>query len=122
MRFSSQARAVLLLATACGGEREAPPAPPAEPTIAVQTAVVAEHPMPRWLPLTGSLRAERESSVAANASGRVTAILVDPLATNERGHRFYERLGFREVERRRFGDDDCLVFRLDRPTRGGAAA
>ena len=33
----------------------------------------------------------------------VTAILVDPLETNVRAHRFYERLGFRFVERRRFG-------------------
>jgi len=27
----------------------------------------------------------------------------------------YERLGFRFVERRRFGEDDCFVYRLDRP-------
>ena len=48
------------------------------------------------------------------ASPDVTAALVDPLAGNTRAHRFYERLGFRFVERRRFGEDDCFVYRLDR--------
>lgn len=45
----------------------------------------------------------------------VEAVLLDPLASNTRAHRFYERLGFRAVERRRFGADDCVVYRLDRP-------
>lgn len=44
----------------------------------------------------------------------VSAVLVDPLASNVRAHRFYERLGFRFVERRRFGADECFVYRLDR--------
>jgi len=44
----------------------------------------------------------------------VTAILIDPLASNTRSHRFYERLGFERVERRAFGDDDCIVYRLTR--------
>jgi aminoglycoside 6'-N-acetyltransferase len=48
------------------------------------------------------------------ADPSVRAVLVDPLATNTRAHRFYERLGFRFVERRRFGNDDCFVYRLDR--------
>jgi aminoglycoside 6'-N-acetyltransferase len=43
------------------------------------------------------------------ADPKVTAILVDPLASNTASLRFYERLGFRLVERRRFGDDDCFV-------------
>jgi len=42
------------------------------------------------------------------------AVVLDPLATNTRAHRFYERLGFRFVERRTFDDDDCFVLRLDR--------
>jgi aminoglycoside 6'-N-acetyltransferase len=42
------------------------------------------------------------------------AVVLDPLASNTRAHRFYERLGFQPVERRMFGDDDCLVFRLER--------
>ena len=48
------------------------------------------------------------------ADPRVSAVLIDPLAANVRAHRFYQRLGFRFVERRRFGVDDCFVFRLDR--------
>lgn len=49
------------------------------------------------------------------ADPTVTAILVDPLDTNERAHRFYERLGFEYVVHRRFGDDSCIVYRLTRP-------
>jgi aminoglycoside 6'-N-acetyltransferase len=41
-------------------------------------------------------------------------VLIDPLASNTRAHRFYERLGFEFVERRRFGADDCFVYRLPR--------
>ena len=48
------------------------------------------------------------------AEPRVTAVLIDPLASNTRAHRFYERLGFRFVERRDFDGDDCFVFRLAR--------
>jgi aminoglycoside 6'-N-acetyltransferase len=48
------------------------------------------------------------------ADPKVEAVLVDPLASNVRAHRFYERLGFRFVERRQFGADDCFVYRLER--------
>jgi aminoglycoside 6'-N-acetyltransferase len=48
------------------------------------------------------------------ADEAIKAVLVDPLASNRRAHRFYERLGFRRVERRVFGSDDCLVYRLER--------
>lgn len=48
------------------------------------------------------------------ADPTVTAILIDPLASNVRAQRFYRRLGFRPVERRRYGADDCLVHRLER--------
>lgn len=48
------------------------------------------------------------------ADPEITAVLIDPLAGNTRAHRFYQRLGFRFVERRRFGLDDCFVYRLDR--------
>ena len=44
----------------------------------------------------------------------VTAILIDPLFSNERACKFYQRLGFIAEERRVFGDDDCLVHRLTR--------
>lgn len=48
------------------------------------------------------------------ADPTVTAVLVDPLASNTRVHRFYARLGFQFVECRRFGTDECLVYRLDK--------
>ena len=48
------------------------------------------------------------------AESSVQAIIIDPLASNAGARRFYERLGFRFVEDRRFGEDDCAVYRLDR--------
>jgi aminoglycoside 6'-N-acetyltransferase len=48
------------------------------------------------------------------ADASVAAVLVDPLFANARARRFYERLGFRFVERRQFGLDDCAVYRLER--------
>lgn len=48
------------------------------------------------------------------ADPTVTAVLIDPLASNTRAHPFYERLGFRFIERRQFGEDDCFVYRLNR--------
>ena len=45
---------------------------------------------------------------------KVTGIVIDPLASNERALRFYQRLGFKPVGRRRFGSDDCLVHELTR--------
>lgn len=54
------------------------------------------------------------------ADAAVTAVIIDPLAGNTRAHRFYERLGFRFVERRSFGEDDCFVYRLDRAAWSGA--
>jgi len=44
----------------------------------------------------------------------VTAIVIDPLESNVDARRFYGRLGFREIGPRRFGTDDCLVYRLER--------
>jgi aminoglycoside 6'-N-acetyltransferase len=45
---------------------------------------------------------------------RVVGVLIDPLHSNSRVQRFYERLGFRRVEQRTFGLDDCIIYRLDR--------
>ena len=50
------------------------------------------------------------------ADPAVTAILIDPLASNMRAHRFYERLGFEFVEERWFDEDHCHVYRLERKT------
>ena len=44
----------------------------------------------------------------------VAAIIIDPLNSNTDAHRFYRRLGFKPVGVRRFGEDDCLVHRLQR--------
>ena len=44
----------------------------------------------------------------------VTTVLIDPLETNLKAHRFYERLGFKFLEKRKFGEDNCLVYRLNR--------
>lgn len=50
----------------------------------------------------------------AFADPAVTAVVIDPLASNADAHRFYQRLGFVPVGRRMFGEDDCLVHRLER--------
>lgn len=52
----------------------------------------------------------------------VTAILVDPLVSNTKAHRFYERLGFQLKERRQFNEDDCFVYRLNRNNWNNKAA
>lgn len=52
----------------------------------------------------------------AFADPAVTAIVIDPLASNADAHRFYQRLGFEPVGRRMFDADDCLVHRLERRT------
>lgn len=43
----------------------------------VQTASVAERPMPEYLSLTGSLRASAESDIAADANGKIVATYVE---------------------------------------------
>jgi aminoglycoside 6'-N-acetyltransferase len=48
------------------------------------------------------------------AHAEVKAVIIDPLASNTRAHRFYERLGFEFVEQRTFGEDDCFVYRFNR--------
>ena len=49
------------------------------------------------------------------ADPSIHTILIDPLQSNTDAIRFYERLGFTPLEQRRFGEDDCLVMRLERP-------
>jgi len=45
----------------------------------------------------------------------VTAIIIDPLQSNTRAHKFYQRLGFIPTHRQMFHDeDDCLVHKLTR--------
>ena len=42
----------------------------------------------------------------------VNGILIDPLKTNLKAHRFYKRLGFEFIEERDFDGATCFVFEL----------
>lgn len=48
------------------------------------------------------------------ADKSVTAVLIDPLASNIRAQKFYRSLGFSFLEERVFENERCSVFRLDR--------
>lgn len=50
------------------------------------------------------------------ADPAVTAIIIDPLNSNTRAHKFYQRVGFVPTHRQTFnnGEDDCLVHKLTR--------
>lgn len=48
------------------------------------------------------------------AEPAVTAIIIDPLNSNTRAHKFYQRVGFKPTHRQTFGYDDCLVHKLTR--------
>lgn len=60
------------------------------------------------------------STMMANAihqcfsDAAVTGIVVDPMASNKKAHRFYERLGFRFWEPRTMHGSDVFLYRLDR--------
>lgn len=45
---------------------------------------------------------------------KVHTIWIDPLESNAKAHKFYVRFGFKFVEKRRFGMDNCFVYKLDR--------
>ncbi|UTW66575.1 GNAT family N-acetyltransferase [bacterium SCSIO 12643] len=46
------------------------------------------------------------------SESNVSGILIDPLKTNTKAHRFYKRLGFEFIEERQFDGVDCYVFEL----------
>ena len=48
------------------------------------------------------------------SDGECSAILLDPLETNHRAHKFYESLGYQFIQHHTFDDDYCRVYRLDR--------
>jgi RND family efflux transporter MFP subunit len=58
-------------------EDTAQAAPAKPPPVHVQTAPVQERPMPEYVVLTGNLRADQESNIAADANGKVLQILVE---------------------------------------------
>lgn len=45
---------------------------------------------------------------------KVKSVLIDPLETNRRAIRFYERIGFQFVERKILDDSQCLIYKMDR--------
>jgi len=57
-------------------EAEASPVKEAKP-VQVQTVSAESRPMPRFITLTGTLVADRQSNVAADVSGKVLEVLVD---------------------------------------------
>ena len=48
----------------------------------------------------------------------IDGILIDPLKSNLKAHRFYERLGFEFVEERQFDESSCYVYELKRKRAG----
>jgi RND family efflux transporter MFP subunit len=66
-----------VVAGACKRADGAPTAAEAAPAVAVQTATVVEVEAPVTLRLTGNLRGERETDLAANAAGRVVTTSVE---------------------------------------------
>lgn len=84
MRTTLTTAAVMLLAVAAckkpeGSEANAPSKPKSEtlPAVTVATADVVHQKMPRYLTLTGSVIADRQSEVAANVAGRVATTYVE---------------------------------------------
>ena len=49
----------------------------------------------------------------------VDGILIDPLKSNTKAHRFYEKLGFEFVCERQFDESDCFVYELKRKRKQG---
>ena len=45
---------------------------------------------------------------------RTSSILIDPLESNRKAIRFYEKMGFQFVEKRQFSSSKCLVYELSR--------
>lgn len=74
------AAALVLAGSSCAKRPEKvakPAAAAAAPPVKVETAAVERARMPRFLTLTGSVLADRQSDVAANVAGRVAATLVE---------------------------------------------
>ncbi len=70
----------VLMSAACHRSEEATAAQPqaaASAAVRVHTANVAQQPMPTYLTLTGSLHANHQSDIAADASGKVLQALVE---------------------------------------------
>lgn len=66
--------ALAVLPNACKPKTDAATQAPPAPPVAVTTEAVTNIDVPRTLRLTGTLRGERETDLAANVAGRVTSI------------------------------------------------
>lgn len=44
----------------------------------------------------------------------IDGILIDPLKSNTKAHRFYERIGFEFIEERIFDDTECFIYEFKR--------
>ncbi|WP_438025350.1 efflux RND transporter periplasmic adaptor subunit [Sorangium sp. So ce233] len=92
---SSRAGSLLLLAalaaaaSGCATKASASDAPgateAAAPPVRVETAPAREAPMPRSLALTGTLRGDQQTDLAANAAGRVLETFVERGAEVKKG-------------------------------------
>jgi len=89
MMFRRASAALLLgLAAASAGCEPRATASPSEQTVSpvhVETEKVREQPMPRALALTGTLRGQQETDLAANAAGRVLETFVERGAEVKKG-------------------------------------
>lgn len=56
----------------------------------------------------------RQAIARCFAATEVSAVIIDPLASNVRARKFYERLGSSFVEYRTFDEDFCAVYSLGR--------
>jgi membrane fusion protein (multidrug efflux system) len=76
--FATLMLSVSLLFVAAGCKRKTDAAPaPAAPPVAVATEAVTTIDAPRTLRLTGTLRGERETDLAANVAGRVISLKIE---------------------------------------------
>jgi RND family efflux transporter MFP subunit len=73
----SLALAAAALSPACGTSASTAAAPPAPAPIAIATAAVESRPIDRYLRVTGSLVADEEARVSAEAAGRVVETPVE---------------------------------------------
>ncbi|HET7541593.1 MAG TPA: efflux RND transporter periplasmic adaptor subunit [Polyangiaceae bacterium] len=78
MKLTLGASLVVALAAATGCKRKVdPPAPPPPPAVSVVSEAVTTIDAPRTLRLTGTLRGERETDLAANVAGRVLRMNIE---------------------------------------------
>lgn len=49
----------------------------------------------------------------------IDGILIDPLKSNTKAQRFYEKLGFEFIEERKFDETPCMVYELKRKELAG---